>query len=260
MPDIRKRHLPFGQRPSLGSTIRPSVTASLGRSRPSANSRAAFCSSFPGAGNAPALTEPQVTTRASSRISTSNTTDTTTRMLMEESNIWAVMLRIDGWGEPVMLGRSINTEGHYENYPAVTNDKSIYYMSRREGGYGRADVHRSRNDDGVYMEAENLGEPVNTAGSDADPFIAPDESYLIVCQKKDEGFGEYDLYAAFRKPDETWSVPVNLGEGVNSRGYEFRPYVTPDGKYLFFTSSRDPRGIYWVDARVIDEVKPDALK
>jgi hypothetical protein len=189
--------------------------------------------------------------------------DITTRMFLEEANIWAVKLEMDGWTEPVMLGRSINTVQYYENYPTVTNDGTIYYMSRREEGVGRTDLWKSRNIDGKYAEAENVAEPVNTENSDVDPFIAPDESYLIVCQKKDEGFGEYDLYVYFQRPDGSWTEGINMGEGVNSEEYEFRPYVTPDGKYLFFTSNRPkevPTGnIYWVDARVIDELKPDKL-
>ena len=190
--------------------------------------------------------------------------DLTTRMFLEEANIWAVKLEMDGWTEPVMLGRSINTEQYYENYPAVTNDGTIYYMSRREDGVGRTDVYRSRNIDGKYSEAENVGNPINTEESDQDPFIAPDESYLIVCQKKEKGFGEYDLYVYFQKQDGSWTEPVNMGEGVNSSSYEFRPYVTPDGKYLFFTSNRPQEGqrgnIYWVDAKIIEELKPEEIK
>lgn len=160
-----------------------------------------------------------------------------------------------------MLGRSINTEKHYENYPAVTRDGTIYYMSRREQGVGGTDVFRSRNIDGRYAAAENVGAPVNTEGGDPDPFVAPDESYLIVCRKKEPGFGEFDLYISFRKPDGSWMEPVNMGEKVNSSGFEIRPYVTPAGIYLFFTSSRNGRnGIYWVDARVIADLKPDDLK
>ena len=52
-----------------------------------------------------------------------------------------------------------------------------------------------------------------------------------------------------------------LRSAVNSPEYEFRPYVTPDGGYLFFTSNRSERGnIWWVDARVIDDLKPAELQ
>ena len=186
--------------------------------------------------------------------------DKTTHMFGEQANIWAVKLEMDGWTEPVMMGRSINTERYYENYPSVTNDGTIYYMSRREVGAGRTDVWRSKNLDGVYGEAENLGDIVNTEGSDIDPFVAPDESYLIVCKELDGGFGGFDLYVYFQKEDKSWTEAINLGEGVNSSGFEARPYVTPDGKYLFFTSNREEseggEGIYWVDANIIDQVRP----
>ena len=187
--------------------------------------------------------------------------DKTTHRLLEQSNIWAVKLEIDGWIEPVMFGRSLNTEKYYENYPAVTNNGTIYYMSRRERGIGKTDIYKSINNDGRYGEAENLGKMINTPESDQDPFIAPDESYLIICQDKPGGFGRYDLYISFRQGDGSWSTPINMGEDINSPASEFRPYVTPDGKYLFFTSDRRDQGdIFWVDARVIDKLKPEGVK
>lgn len=190
--------------------------------------------------------------------------DTTTRMFLEEANIWAVTLEMDGWSEPVMFGRSINTESHYENYPAVTNDGTVYYMSRREDGVGRTDIYRSRNNDGRYGEAENLGPPINTAVSDIDPFVAPDESYLIFCQDKLEGLGGLDLYVSFRHADGSWLEPQNLGPNVNSSAGEARPYVTTDGRYLFFTSNRagdqSLGKIYWVDAGVIEDLRPSGVR
>lgn len=186
--------------------------------------------------------------------------DLTTAQLGENGNIWAVSFHDSGWTEPVMLGPSINTGEYYENYPSVAANGAIYYMSRREEGVGRTDIWMSPNLDGRYGEAVNLGEPINSAESDQDPFIAPDESYLIVCLRgRDDSLGEYDLYVSFRNEEGEWSEPVNLGEGVNTDGYEFRPYVTPDGRYLFFTSNGwsgdGSGGVYWVDAGVIADLK-----
>ncbi|MCW8983842.1 MAG: hypothetical protein OQK55_00755 [Thermoanaerobaculales bacterium] len=182
--------------------------------------------------------------------------DKSTSMLLEQANIWAVTLTKDGWTEPVMLGASINTEEHYENYPTVARDGTIYYMSRREGTVGKTDIYRSRNRDGKYADAENLGPPVNSVESDQDPFVAPDGSYLIVCLTgREDSFGGYDLFVSFSGEDGTWSEPVNLGEGVNGPGSEFRPYVTADGKYLFFTAldpdSNNIGRIFWVSSEVI---------
>ena len=190
--------------------------------------------------------------------------DKTTSQLLESSNIWVVYLNENGWTEPLMLGASINTVDYYENYPTVASNGTVYYMSRREDGVGRTDIYFSENIDGKYGSAQNIGSTINTEGSDQDPFVAPDEGYIIYCQSKPGGYGEYDLYVSFKQEDGSWSPGINMGENVNSTEYEFRPYVTPDGKYLFFTSNRTADhhegGIFWVDANVIEQLKPEHLQ
>ncbi len=188
--------------------------------------------------------------------------DKTTSQLLEQSNIWAVTWTGEGWTDPVMLGASINTDRYAENYPTVASNGTIYYMSWRPGSVGKTDIYRSRNMDGKYAGAENLGPPVNSAESDQDPFVAPDGSYLIVCLTgRDDSVGSYDLYVFFAEEDGSWSEPVNLGESVNTPGPEFRPYVTPDGEYLFFTGlapdDETVGRIFWVSADVIDAARPN---
>ena len=42
---------------------------------------------------------------------------------------------------------------------------------------------------------------------------------------------------------------------------DYCPMLSPDGKYFFFTSKRSGNGdIYWVDAKIIEQFKPDDLK
>src|SRR5262249_39374830 len=83
-----------------------------------------------------------------------------------------------------------------------------------------------------------LGDAVNTAGQEIEPWISPDEHLLIFSAKgRPDSQGEYDLYSSFRCEGK-WSAPKPLGAGVNSPGWEFGARVSPDGKYLFFTSNR----------------------
>lgn len=189
---------------------------------------------------------------------TKKSPDKSTYQLVPSSNIWAVTLHPNGWSEPVMMGPTLNTDEYFENYPTVTTKGNIYFMSRRPDSVGRTDIYMAPNLDGRYGPAVNLGSPINTTESDQDPYVAPDESYLIYCMTYDEGFGRYDLVISFRNEDGTWSVPVNMGPEINSEGSEFRPCVTPDGRYLFFTSYRNNKNnIYWIDASIIDDLKYD---
>ena len=92
---------------------------------------------------------------------------------------------------------------------------------------------------------------------DHDPFIAPDGSYLIWCSDRPGVLGENDLFVSFRTEDGSWTAPLNLGEGVNTAADETRPYVTPDGRFLFFNSTvAGSRDIFWVDASVFLELAP----
>lgn len=66
------------------------------------------------------------------------------------------------------------------------------------------------------------------------------------------------LYISFRSLGGTWSPPRNMGPDINSDKRDFCPMVTPDGKYLFFSSKRlDAGDIFWVDANVIETLRDD---
>ncbi|UCF41121.1 MAG: ankyrin repeat domain-containing protein [Gemmatimonadota bacterium] len=170
--------------------------------------------------------------------------------------IWYVDRTGDGWSEPHMIEGGPNAlEMHWQF--SVAANGNIYFGSGAPGGLGEGDVYVSRFVDGRWREPENLGPMINTEAGEGSPFIAPDESYLIFTgNRRPGGVGGVDLYISFRDDAGNWTAPRNMGEPVNSRGYEVCALVTPDGAQLILNSSR--RGnddAYWVDAAVIDELR-----
>lgn len=121
-----------------------------------------------------------------------------------------------------------------------------------EDGSTGYDIYHSKFIGGEFQKPVALSEAVNTEHYEADVFVSPDESYLIFCSTREKGFGEGDLYISFKKADGTWTPSVNMGKDINTDRYEYCPFVTQDGKYLFYTSNQD---IYWVSTGIIDEVK-----
>jgi Tol biopolymer transport system component len=164
----------------------------------------------------------------------------------------------DGWSEPENLGPLVNG-GEHQIYPTVTEDSTLYFQSRREGNIGGSDIYRSRWVNGRYAKPENLGDAINSEANEGDVLIAPDESFLIVSTRGlPDSHGRSDLYISFRQPDGAWTKVKNMGESINSEATEYCPMISPDGKYLFFTSTRSGNGdIYWVDAKVIDLMRPN---
>ena len=93
------------------------------------------------------------------------------------------------------------------------------------------------------------------------PYIAPDESYLLFSSMRPDGNGDFDLYVSYKKKDGTWTKAKNLGDTINTSARESISVVSPDGNYLFFMSRRNGIGeLFWVDARIIEELKPKELK
>ncbi|MBN2431635.1 MAG: PD40 domain-containing protein [Acidobacteria bacterium] len=175
----------------------------------------------------------------------------------EGANIWRVVKTAGGWTEPKPLPAPVNTRYH-DSYPCLAGNGNIYFFSRRPGGVGQSDLYMAEFSNGRYGPAVNLGPVLNTEHHEWDTYIAPDESYMIYCSTMPGGRGDDDLYVTFRRGDGSWGKPVHLGGEINSDQSENRPTVTPDGKYLFFTSTRrGNRDIYWVDARVIHDLKPE---
>ena len=172
----------------------------------------------------------------------------------EGGNIYYVKKTDSGWTEPKHVGFEVNTKYH-DSYPCVAADGTLYFFSRRPGGYGKSDMYYSRLINGKYTEPVNLGENFNTDDHEWDPFIAPDKSYLIFCSYKGS-LGSDDFFISFKKNDGSWSKPVHMGDEINSTASDNRPFVTYDGKYFFYTSQKSGnRDIYWVSTKIFDRFK-----
>ncbi len=199
----------------------------------------------------------------------------------DDEDIWLTR-RIDGdWSEPENLGPPVNTAAP-EFFPSVTRDGSLYFTRR---GEDRAEaIYRSRWVDGTFLEAERLPEEVNAAPTQFNAFIDPDERFLIVCSwGREDSLGGVDYYIVYRDETDSWTGPINLGDKINTaEGQEWSPYVSPDGKYFFFMSSRatiqahlarqpmlysdlqrlhrEPMNgnsdIWWVDAAFLENLRP----
>lgn len=181
--------------------------------------------------------------------------------------LWVVEKEGDSWSEPKNLGNVVNFQKRQDG-PSVTNDGTLYFNSM----YGDEDgIYRAELSNGLYVEREKLADGINSGSVDGLPYIAPDESYLIFTSFRRESLGMSDLFISFRRNDGSWTTPKNMGPKINSDAKEGYPYVTGDGKYFFFYSNRisilnekkvpdGPGNVYWIDAKIIQELKPKALK
>ena len=62
--------------------------------------------------------------------------------------------------------------------------------------------------DGSHQTPEHLN--LSILAEYSNPFISPNESYLIIDSKQEGGYGGSDLYIVYRDGDG-WKPPQNLG-------------------------------------------------
>ncbi len=172
----------------------------------------------------------------------------------KDFDIWVVKKTGTTWGKPQNLGPPVNTEKD-ELTPAVSRNGVLYF----HGDYGKGnDIYHSKFAGGKYTKPGRLGNSINTTQVEADAFIAPDESYILFSSwNKKGGFGSGDIYISFRNKDGSWGEPKNLGPEINSKAEENWPSVSPDGKFIFFTSTKRNGlpDIYWVESSIIHQLK-----
>jgi Tol biopolymer transport system component len=175
-------------------------------------------------------------------------------------DIWMVERASDtSWSAPVRLPEPVNSAAD-DGTPCVTRNGTLYFKSLRTAGTAGSWLYRAVPKDGAYTQVENLGRIIPTASGETEPFVSPDENYLIfTSQTRAGGRGGWDLWLTFQQKGGAWTEPVTLGPDINTSNDEYGPRVTPDGKYLFFT--RETRGkamdIYWASTAVIGRLRAE---
>ena len=170
--------------------------------------------------------------------------------------------RVNGtWTTAEMVPAPVSTAAS-EVYPTVVGDGSLYFISNRPGGVGSTSVYRAQRLAGGSFAAPVLvPAPINGEFGVGDPFVPPDEKYMIFVSRRPPNLGAGDLFISFRRSDGGWGEPVHLGDKVNTEHTDFCPFVTPDGKYFFFSRRHTVDGkvtagdVYWMDAKFLEQFR-----
>jgi hypothetical protein len=170
-----------------------------------------------------------------------------------KENLWYSNKTVNGWSAPILLHQEFDSYiFHWQ--VSVANNGNIYFSGSpiNSPNNDERDIYLTHFINGEYKNIINLGSSVNTvAVMECTPWISPDESYVIFSRGGASDFSE--LYISFKNPDGTWTSAKNM-TAVNSPYHDLNPIITPDGKYLIYTSQQDGWP-YWVDVSVIEQYR-----
>lgn len=187
---------------------------------------------------------------------------------------WIIERTATSWSDPKLIDSLKNAAA-----PTISLKGTLYFYLDIEN---ERDIYMSKYVNGNYTKPVKLSNAINTEFDEVDPFIAPDESYIIYGASGPMGDG---LYISFKSKDGSWIKAINMSANTEIPFDANCPSVTFDNKYLFFTSfkrqyknySEIPltykektrilnspgngnADIYWVDAKIIKSMIPLELK
>ncbi len=95
-------------------------------------------------------------------------------------------------------------------------------------------------------KSDNWSDPQPITIQGIDKNIAPEVSLavaeegeaIILSLDHKDAYGGNDLFVAFRTGENTFGKPIHLGPAVNSQSHEKAPFLSSDGKTMFFSSNR----------------------
>lgn len=73
----------------------------------------------------------------------------------------------------------------------------------------------------------------------AHPSLSPDGNTIFFMSDMKNGFGKTDIYYCIKQTNGKWSPPRNIGNSINTFGYEMFPFISESG-ILYFSSNAHP--------------------
>src|SRR6478736_7562225 len=136
-------------------------------------------------------------------------------------------LSISVWnGKTWNIPSPIEVKNDYNLAENVGYDLSSYrnvllISEEKVDSYGKTDLYvafRDRSSVRTTTESFNLGQVINSTGSERSPFLTDDTKTLYFASDGHNGYGKLDIFRSHRLDDTwtNWSKPENLGPGINT--------------------------------------------
>ncbi|MFO7991394.1 MAG: hypothetical protein R6U61_03750 [Thermoplasmata archaeon] len=149
------------------------------------------------------------------------------------SGVWVSQKNGDSWSEPERVW--LQKPGKLALDGAVcVQDDEMWFASVREG-YSGPNMFTAEKVDGQWKNWEYAGDRLMDEIQIGEVHIHGDDLYFH--SDRSGGHGSYDIWMTARDGD-SWSDPVNI-EAVNTETMDGFPFITSDGKEMWFTRTHN---------------------
>ncbi|MBC7863580.1 MAG: PD40 domain-containing protein, partial [Bacteroidia bacterium] len=157
------------------------------------------------------------------------------------------------WSTPKNLGAPVNSENH-DACSGLTAEGHTLLIYRPGKTFLTGDIYSCDFDGTKWSAPVALDKEVDSdKWQEPSACYSPDGNTLYFSSNRPGGFGGKDIYYVEKLPNGKWGKTLNLGPQINTPYDEDAPFIHPDGKRLFFSSTgHENMGGYDVFYSVID--------
>ncbi|UCG28567.1 MAG: PD40 domain-containing protein [Bacteroidales bacterium] len=137
------------------------------------------------------------------------------------------------WSEPENITPQIESDGDVIPTSISADGKEIYLV---KGEGNNRDIHITRLGTDFWSRLEPLNENINSGRAESHASVSPDGQTLYFSSNRRGSIGGMDIWKSERTSSGDWGPAVNLGPEINTEYDEEAPFISQDGKILYFCS------------------------
>jgi outer membrane protein OmpA-like peptidoglycan-associated protein len=155
------------------------------------------------------------------------------------------------WQKADNVGPPISTPDHEMMLGISADNNKMTLMGNYPGSFGHGDIFYAERGKKCWSEVKHYPAPINTEYFDSDAMLPADGRTILFVSDRPGNVGTFkpkealfhgdyagntDIYAYVESPDGEDQL-INLGPTINTPYAEYAPFLHPDGRTLYFSSS-----------------------
>ena len=158
-----------------------------------------------------------------------------------DEDVYKIEKNGTSWTQPAQLPEPINShDNDFGTSFSGDGQNMVYVACNRDDGVGSCDLYTLTLEGETWSNPVNMGNVVNSKEWDSQPTMSADGTTIIFSSDREGGAGNADLYITTKNRFGDWGAASNLGSVINTPYTEKSPFLSPDGKTLYFTSDGHP--------------------
>lgn len=164
---------------------------------------------------------------------------------LNSQDVWFSTLNDDGtWSQAKRLPKQVNI-GRYNAILSALSDGKTYLINGIYNRKGSLWLKRGfslieKNDDGTWGKPKAIkikGYSRKNKGKVANAYITPDRGYIFLAFARKNNGSKLNIYVSKKKDENSYSKPKELKGGINSGKSSESPFLSADGKTLYFSGN-----------------------